>query len=119
MPPMSGSLRHAAEGAALLAVVAAPLALGTVHVPVILAVTALGCLAGVLLVAGLGDRRIHAGFLPLVLLALCAFVGLQLVPLPPAMLSLVAPRTHALWLQAGVQGWHPITLDPAGTALEL
>jgi O-antigen ligase len=54
--------------------------------------------------------------------------ALQLIPLPPAMHRLLSPESHAIWsaaakvaVLAGVDagGWHPLTVDPRATALEL
>lgn len=61
----------------------------------------------------------------LLLLALC---GLQLIPLPPALLQVLSPESHALWSAASrvaalagvaTPSAHPITIDPQATAFEL
>lgn len=108
----------AAEAVAALALIGAPLALGAVHLPVMLAVSALGCLAFMLLVLSLRPASLHVGWLAPLLLAVNAAVLAQLVPLPPGLVELVAPRTAELYRDAGVTGWHPLSLDPAGTAAQ-
>jgi len=54
--------------------------------------------------------------------------ALQLVPLPPSLLQLASPDSHAIWSAAsrvaalaGVStaSFHPLTVDPRATALEL
>jgi hypothetical protein len=61
----------------------------------------------------------------LLFVAVCT---LQLVPLPPSLLELASPESHAIWTRAtrvaslaGVStgSAHPISVDPEATALEL
>lgn len=56
-------------------------------------------------------------------LAALAIVTLQLMPLPPAMLDLVAPDARAfrdaMLLGAPSGGWRPLSLDPALTRMSL
>ena len=108
----------AAEAVAAVALVGAPLALGAVHLSVMLAVSALGCVSFALLVASLRGRSLHVGWLAPLLLAVNAFALAQLLPLPPGLVEVLAPRTAELYREAGVTGWHPLSLDAAGTATQ-
>lgn len=62
-----------------------------------------------------GARTTTTSPLSLALLLLTAWVGLQLVPLPPGMLRVVSPRAAEIWTSAR-GGWAPISLDPPGSA---
>ena len=108
----------AAESTAAIALVGAPLAIGAVHLPVVLAVSALGCLALLLLALSLRGHRLHVGWLAPLLLAIDAIVLAQLLPLPHGLVAAIAPRTAELYSAAGVTSWHPLSLDPAATAAE-
>ena len=61
------------------------------------------------------------GLLPLLLLLL--WMGLQLIPLPPGLVQVIAPATHAVYqpiLQAGhLQSWIPLSVQPRATLQEL
>ncbi|HEY2322033.1 MAG TPA: O-antigen ligase family protein [Thermoanaerobaculia bacterium] len=51
-------------------------------------------------------------------------VAIQLLPLPPSLLGLVSPESHAIWSAADrvtehVARSHPITINPAATRYEL
>jgi O-antigen ligase len=51
-------------------------------------------------------------------------VAIQLVPMPPAMASVVSPESHAIWSAAdrvagAAEGSHPISINPATTRYEL
>ena len=111
-------LGQAAEVTAAIALVGAPLAIGAVHLPVVLAVAGLGTLSLLLLALSLRGRRLHTGWLAPLLLAIDAFVLAQLLPLPHGLVAAIAPATAALYEAAGVTGWHPLSLDPAATAAE-
>jgi O-antigen ligase len=53
---------------------------------------------------------------------LVALVAFQLVPLPPFLLRLVSPGSYSLYnadLLTQSRAWHPITLSPIATALNL
>lgn len=104
-----------AEAIAAVAVVGAPLLLGAVHLPVSLGISCLGCLSLLLLLASLGERRLHVGWLAPALLAVNAATLLQLVPLPQGLVGLLAPQTAALYRAAGAEGWIPLSLDAAAT----
>lgn len=61
-------------------------------------------------------------------LLFAAIGALQLIPLPPALHRLLSPESHAIWSRAasvaaiaGVNAgtWHPLTVDPRATTLEL
>lgn len=117
-PPPDGPAAAAAEALALAAVVGAPLAIGAVHLPIVLAVAAIGCLAFALLAHSLRGGRLHAGWLAAALLGVNAWTLLQLVPLPPGLLGGLAPATAALYEAAGAGGWRPLSLDAAATAAQ-
>ena len=107
----------------LVLLVAAPLALGAVHEPAFVPLLATGSLIG-LASWGRGHwARAHGFAVPRVggtrlLLALHALVLLQLVPLPPAVLRVVSPGSHAFYDEMSLIpiGWRPITVNPADTA---
>ncbi len=111
---------HPSTTAALVALVAIPpLALGTVHPPVMLAVGALAFgLAGLGLWQCKQSNR-RARFSPLVVacLLLGLTAALQLVPLPPALLGLLSPHSLAGRTALGLDAGGPISLAPAETAL--
>lgn len=114
-----------AEGGLILLGCAAPLCLGGVHRPTIIAASTLSCLT--LLAVWLYRRSTKRGLrIPLfggVLVGLTLFTALQLLPLPLGLLALLAPATREL-LEVSVAGagltlgWHPISLDPGATLLE-
>ncbi|AKU93094.1 putative binding-protein-dependent transport system protein [Vulgatibacter incomptus] len=93
-----------------------------VHLPAMLAVSGVGVIALGVLVVGRDGRFPRVGWLPLALLGVCAAIALQLVPLPPGALRLIAPETARvaeLTLFDGSGSWRPITLDRPATAAEL
>jgi O-antigen ligase len=110
---------------ALLGLLAlAPLALGAVHewasVPLLAAALATG---GASWWRGVQARRRgeHAPPVPgrALLLALHLLVLLQLVPLPLPLLRAVSPGSFAFYDAASLvplQGWHPVSVNPADTA---
>lgn len=114
-----------AEGGLILLACGAPLALGGVHRPTIIAAGLLSCLT--LLAVWLHRRPSKRGLrIPLfggVLVGLTIFTALQLLPLPLGLLALLAPATREL-LDVSVAGagltlgWHPISVDPGATLLE-
>lgn len=108
----------AAEAVAAFTLIAAPLAIGAVHLSVLLAVAGLGCLAFVLLALSLRGHQLHVGWLAPLLLIVNAVALVQLVPLPPALVGAIAPEAAALYRAAGVAGWHPLSLDAAATAAQ-
>jgi O-antigen ligase len=107
----------------LVLLAAAPLALGAVHEPAFVPLLAAGTVIG-LASWGRGHwARAHGHATPAVagtrlLLILHALVLLQLVPLPPALLRVVSPGSHAFYEAMSLVpiGWRPITLNPADTA---
>ena len=111
--------------AVLLAVaVASPWPFGAVQPWAILALTTTGLLAAVAGL-GLGALRGDARGPALPLWPLAGFVALglaQLIPLPPAVLAVLAPGSHAVWhpvepAAAAVLGggFSPVSLDPDST----
>lgn len=110
---------------ALAAVCLAPWAFGAVPPPFerALLATLLVILAGATLVERGGARWPALPPLALRLLALVVLLpALQLLPLPPALLALVAPGSAAVWHPPGVAGellgpgWRPISIHPEATA---
>ncbi|MFN7131667.1 MAG: polymerase, partial [Myxococcales bacterium] len=115
-----------AEGALALLVAFCPLALGTVHVWSTAVAAGLAVLAFGL--AALACYRSGEPFelpFPTPLLAAAAVVtALQLVPLPPALLGVIAPETRdvlafVLAPLGAWPSWRPLSLDPPATALAL
>lgn len=109
-------MQIAAEIVALVTLAGAPLALGAVHLAVALSVAVLGCVSLLLLVLGNRGHRIRTSWLAPVLLVIATTMALQLIPLPPSLAGAIAPANHEIYTAAGVDGWHPITLDAAATA---
>src|SRR5262250_3378160 len=117
------SALSAAAGALVLAVVvAAPIAIGTVHAST-RAVVGAACAAALLLVVVDRVRQGRSLPLPAPALALAVAVGataLQLVPLPQRLLAVLSPATDDLLSTTlGDYGAHALSLDPQGTAIEL
>ncbi len=111
------------RGGVLAALVAAPLALGSVHEPAFVPLLAVSAVAGL---AAIGRSRhgaagAHVGPLPgaRLLLALHALVLLQLLPLPPAVLRMVSPGSFAFYDRLSLvplAAWRPVSVNPADTA---
>jgi len=61
----------------------------------------------------------------LLLLALATYTLLQLLPLPVPVVRVLSPRALAVWsgafrlLERPIPAWLPLSVDPAGTALEV
>jgi tetratricopeptide (TPR) repeat protein len=113
--------RRVAEAALLVAIFAAPLALGT-HQP---GPVALMLGLSVLALAGLCvDRKaVPVPGVVMALAAVTAYVGLQCLPLPPALLRLLSPGAADLYrfslpVSEFAGHWYPLTLDGPATALE-
>jgi hypothetical protein len=123
---MAGSGRSqlsTAAGVLVLAVVlAAPVALGTVHVATRALVGAAGVAALLLVIVDRARQR-RALAIPapaLALLVVVAATALQLVPLPQWLLAALSPATDDLLASSlGDYGAHALSLDPQGTAIEL
>ena len=111
----AGSLlvAEALLGAAL---VFAPLAIGTVQW------WSLGVMAALATGAALAttlSRPRHLPWPASAALAVALFVGLQALPLPPAVLRALSPRAAELVeFHTGGTGWHALSLDPPATARE-
>lgn len=122
--------RFATEGAAADRADAAALAIAgiaggcAILAPVMLGSSGpwsrLGLEAAMAAMAGLwGVFLCRSPRVPAVILAVCALALLQTVPLPDAVLSVVAPLPAKLWRLVGgdaASAWHPISVDPAATA---
>jgi O-antigen ligase len=98
---------------------AAPLALGAVHEPAFVPLLVLCAAAGI--TAALRARGQERPPLPggRLLLALHAFVILQLVPLPPRVLAFLSPGSFAIRDEVALvplRSWLPISVNPADTA---
>ena len=103
------------------------LAVGTVHVPTLLVVGTLGIGAGVLAMV---VYRKDMGSWPFTLpsagvLALSGWTAIQAIPLPAGLVAAIAPKNAEVWAHAldalGEPGptWHPISLDPGATWVEV
>ena len=82
-----------AEGLAAASLVLAPLALGMVHLPVVLAISALAWLALGLLVIARGERPLRIGWFGAALLSFAFATALHLVPLPFGLVRFLSPET--------------------------
>jgi len=116
----------AAEAALVALLLFCPLAIASVHLGSMIAASgialvALGLVAWASLKSG---EPFHVPWPVPAFAVVVAFIGLQLVPLPPALISLLAPRTHEVFeFVLGPLGsypaWRPLSLDPQATAREL
>jgi O-antigen ligase len=123
-PPSGDSrARRWARRIILALLVAAPLAFGSVHEPAFVPLLVLSSIAGLMSLASRRRsrwrealRRIPGG---VGLGAFAALILFQLVPLPPAVLSLVSPGT-VLHLErfslVPLHAWHAVSVNPADTA---
>lgn len=110
----------------LLALAVAALALGAVHVPVLIVIAALISLSTFLLLwsAEPFPSRRAASLLFVTAVALTAFTALQSVPLPAGLVARISPRAADVWARALVAlkesgpSWHPLSLDPIATRIE-
>lgn len=106
-----------AEGVAAAALCLAPLALGMVHLPAILAISALGWLALAILVIARGSAGLRLGWFGWALLAFAFLPLLQLLPLPHGFVRAIAPETaRVLAIGLGpTPGARPLSLDLPAT----
>jgi lipopolysaccharide biosynthesis regulator YciM len=120
---------HAAVSAAVLVCAFPALALGGVQ-PWSITTTAAIAVAFFAFVfwrrVALERRALRLGWVGSAFLAATAVTALQLVPLPPGVLEVLSPKAHELLSFTlgdlklyGDAAWHPLSLDPAATALEL
>ena len=109
----------------LFVLIFSPLAFGTVE-PWSHAISQCAALAGLAIAL---HRRTHDGHLRLYaapgtlpLLLFLAFLLLQVLPLPPALIDILSPSAHARWSaaldSAGPLPWLPLSLDPLATLRE-
>lgn len=124
--PWPQRLARAGEALLALDIFFCPLALGCARLSAMAIAAALACLAFACLALGrLLERRAMIFPLPALLFAAAALaIGLQLCPLPPGLIALVAPGSAALFEAAlGPLGlypaWRPLSLDPPATARAL
>jgi O-Antigen ligase len=119
-------LEHAATWLVGGTFAVAVLAVGAVHIPVMLVVGAMATLTLVVsLLLGFDEDRSLAITWPAVFCwALAGFSLLQLIPLPVALVEVIAPTNADVWSRAllpfgeTVGGWVPISLDPGATWVE-
>ncbi len=113
------------ESGLMLLAVGTPLALGGVHRPTILAAALLATLT--LVLVWLHRRATYRGLrvppFAAILLAVAGYTALQALPLPLALLKLVAPASVellgvSLAGAGGLPAFHPLSLDPGATLLE-
>jgi tetratricopeptide (TPR) repeat protein/type IV secretory pathway TrbD component len=122
-----GFLDRWLEGLLFSIVLGSVLAIGSVHVSSLLVVATASFATGVL--ALIVHRRDNGGWpvtLPAVgALLLALFTAAQAVPLPASLVSWLAPANADVWARAlsplGLPGpaWHPISLDPGATWVEV
>ncbi|HEV3486115.1 MAG TPA: O-antigen ligase family protein [Vicinamibacterales bacterium] len=125
-------------GVLLLWLAALPLPFGSIvpkaRVPLVVVPLAIGCIAALLRLHATRDRTSTARpaktwmWWGLGSLLFIAVASLQLVPLPPSLLRVTSPESHAIWSAASnvaslagvnVDASHPISIDPRATAFEL
>jgi O-antigen ligase/tetratricopeptide (TPR) repeat protein len=111
----------------LVLVAGAPLAIGCVHPPAILAAGAVAAVAfaAMLWRRATTDRQVRVPALGWVLLGVVAFTALQCVPLPAGVLKAIDPAAHRLFTDTlgdlglyGPGSWRPLSLDPPATLWE-
>jgi len=106
----------------LFLLVAAPLAMGSVHKPAFIPLQIIAAGAGLLSWWRPASRDGVSATAPPgapLLLAFLLVILIQLVPLPPLLLRLVSPGTYAFHERLSLlalTAWHPISVDPADTS---
>ncbi len=122
-----GPLDRWLEGLLFAVVLGSVLAIGSVHVPTLLVVGSASLATGLLaLVVHHRDGHGWPVTLPAVgALLLALYSTLQAIPLPASWVALVAPANADVWSRSlsplGLPGpsWHPISLDPGATWVEV
>jgi hypothetical protein len=111
----------------LVLVAGAPLAIGCVHPPAMLAAGAVAAIAFAALLRRRREteREVRVPALGWILLGVTVFTALQCVPLPAAILKVIAPANHRLFVDTlgdlglyGPGSWRPLSLDPPATLWE-
>lgn len=103
------------------AVCGAPLALGSVHTPVIVALFALTAAALLLGLASRQPANVGFDFVTVALLALVAATAFQAIPLPAGLVELLSPRSAELHRSAAQSvaalspRWHSLSIDAPST----
>jgi len=114
-------LARCARWLILFLLVAAPLAMGSVHEPAFIPLLALATVAGLLswwLPARRQGLRATAPPGAPLLVALLTLIVFQMVPMPPALLALVSPGTYAFHERLALvplATWRPISVNAADT----
>lgn len=105
-----------------ITVILSALAVGTVHVPVLLAVSLVALIGCIRLLRR--DQKAEVAAPALVLFALAAYSLVQAVPMPAAWLRVLSPGAAGIWAhslspfgQAGPD-WVSISLDPGASVVE-
>lgn len=128
MERFDGIGQRVRTGALVALLFAAPMLVGGVHAVTawVLSVSAVLLLAAMVTHTQARGRRLEIPWMGGLLLALTVGTALQLLPLPAALLRLLAPQTHDLYAfvlaDAGPavrEVWRCVSLDRAATALEV
>lgn len=124
--PWEHRLSQIGQALLVLALFFCPLALGGARLWAVAVAFVLACasLAALALSRHLEQRRLVLPLFALPLAAAAIACALQLCPLPPGLIALAAPATHALFTSSleplGLYpAWRPLSLDPPATARAL
>ncbi len=118
--PLVERLHWICEALLGIVVIGSALAIGTVHIPALLAVSALALLGATL--EGFALRRVP--WPALVLAALGLFSALQAIPLPAAWVNLASPASADVWLRCLAPFGEPalrrfpLSVDPSASIAE-
>lgn len=117
-------MENAGDALLTLALVGSVLAIGTVHVPVVLVVASIALLAGIL---ALRSGAVPGGKvlgIAVAMGALGTYTLMQTIPIPFRLLSVIAPANADVWARAlmpfgeAAPRFAPLTLDPGATYVE-
>jgi hypothetical protein len=125
-PSPSNRALQALSGLLAATVAGSVLAIGSVHVPVLLIVAALALTSAALAfsIQAAERRRLPLSLPVAALLALSAYSWLQAAPMPLAWLSAIAPLNADVWSRAlepfgePSPAWASLSLDPASSVIE-
>lgn len=126
LPPWGTSSR---AGALLLglAIAGAALAVGTVHTITLCVVTLVLAVATALAWGGADEANMRSAATLLLMtgIGLTGYTALQCVPIPIALMRIIAPHNAEIWsralapLREGGPSWAPLSLDPYATRVEV